>query len=123
MHDSIFVDVYRNGVFSHNTNEPDKVEEWCNMFGIPFSEISLDLAQTKVWKEQQLRDFANNWYQNTIRGFEGVMVSRKEGRGGNLTAEEISIRDQMVSNYDRLKTLISTTKGRTTWQGVLSVSW
>jgi hypothetical protein len=81
------------------------------------------LTEARAAKERELRDAADGWYQANVRSFEGAVVLHKIDRGQVLSVEEQAVRDQMSSNYTKLKNLIVQTRAATTLSEVEAIQW
>lgn len=83
------------------------------------------LQDAKDEKEAELRDAANNWYRQNVRGFEGAIVVGKYGRGGltALSAEERTVFDSMNANYTKLKSLVASVRSAANVAEVEGISW
>lgn len=89
------------------------------------ADFSMVLAEVKAYKENELRDRADEWYRNNIRAFEGAIVGLKTGRR-NATPEETAVADKMLANYERVRTLVGQVRAITDparWRDVLAVNW
>jgi hypothetical protein len=115
--------VSRNGQPFTTIDNPYALDAWARASGLNPAEFTLTLSELKQFKEVELRNAADRWYRENIRLFEGAVVAYKIDRGQALTAEEQAIRDAMVQNYQRLRSLIGDVLVATTVEAVLAVRW
>lgn len=115
------VRVYRNGVEFMRIDNPYNLAPWLDQSSLPSGEFTLDVADTKAWKEDELRDRANDWYKANIREFEGVMVQVKNAN--QLTPEEQTIRTQMADTRAKLINLVGQVRASGTAAGAMAVVW
>lgn len=81
------------------------------------------LSYAKNQKEAQLRDAADDWYEREVRGFEGVVIAAKYGRGTPLSAEEQAVFTGINTQYAKLKDLITQVRAATTLAQVDAIRW
>lgn len=115
------MNVYRNGVFFTEIGDPYDLERWALENGIDPTTLSLDLAEVKTYKENEIRDLGDLWYRTNIRAFEGAIVGVKAA--SNLSGEEQKIKTAMQDNYTRIRQLVSQVRNATTVQAALAVMW
>lgn len=120
--------VFLDGTYFGETDSPEGLESYVQMGEqedppIARERWSLDLAEVRIYKEQEIRDAADTWYRENVRPFEGSIVVHQSATGSTMTREEKDIRAAMQANYLTLRDLVGRIRAATTPEEAQAVEW
>jgi len=115
--------VYQGENVIADIGNPYDLENWARVSGYAPETLSLDLSELKGFKESEVRNHASRWYEEHVRGFEGVVVVHKSATGAALSQNEGTVRASMQQNYQRVRDLITQVLAATDWRACRNITW